>query len=51
MTPTLRAELLPRFPLGRIGQPADVARLIAFLVSEAGSWITGEIVASTGGFR
>jgi 3-oxoacyl-[acyl-carrier protein] reductase len=51
MSDDLKAELRPRFPLGRIGQGADAARLIAFLVSDAGGWITGEIIHSTGGFR
>jgi 3-oxoacyl-[acyl-carrier protein] reductase len=51
MSDALKAELLPRFPLGRIGVAADAARLIAFLVSDAGGWITGEIIHSTGGFR
>ena len=51
MTEDLKTELLPRFPLGRIGQAADAARLIAFLVSDAGGWITGEVIHSTGGFR
>jgi 3-oxoacyl-[acyl-carrier protein] reductase len=46
----LKAELTPRFPLGRIGQPDDVARLIAFLASEAGGWITGQVIHSEGGF-
>jgi 3-oxoacyl-[acyl-carrier protein] reductase len=46
----LKTELTPRFPLGRIGQPDDVARLIAFLASEAGGWVTGQVVHSEGGF-
>ena len=51
MSDGLKAELLPRFPLGRIGVAQDAARLIAFLVSDAGNWITGEVIHSTGGFR
>ena len=34
--------------LGRVGQPEDAARLIAFLASEAGGWITGQIIHSRG---
>jgi len=41
---------LPRFPMGRIGQPEDAAHLIAFLASEGARWITGQIIRSTGGF-
>jgi NAD(P)-dependent dehydrogenase (short-subunit alcohol dehydrogenase family) len=36
-------------PLGRIGEPEDVARLIVFLGSEASSWMTGAIVPVDGG--
>jgi 3-oxoacyl-[acyl-carrier protein] reductase len=36
--------------MGRLGQPEDAARLIAFLASEDAQWITGQIIHSTGGF-
>ena len=36
-------------PLGRPGQPSDVAGLILFLASDAASWITGETIAVDGG--
>lgn len=36
-------------PLGRVGEPEDVARLITFLASEASSWMTGAIVPVDGG--
>lgn len=36
-------------PLGRIGEPEDVARLIVFLGSDASSWMTGAIVPVDGG--
>ena len=47
----LKQELLPQFPMGRIGQPEDVAKLIAFLASDDADWITGQIIHSEGGFR
>ena len=50
MTGEVKRELLPRFPMGRIGQPEDAARLITFLASEDAGWITGQIIRSTGGF-
>jgi 3-oxoacyl-[acyl-carrier protein] reductase len=50
MDDELRAELLPRFPMGRIGRPEDAAALIAFLCSEEAGWITGQVIHSEGGF-
>lgn len=38
-----------RLPLGRLGEPDDVARAGVFLVSEAASWITGETLVIDGG--
>jgi 3-oxoacyl-[acyl-carrier protein] reductase len=50
MTDELRAQMESKFPLGRVGQPEDAARLIAFLASEEASWITGQVIHSEGGF-
>ncbi|GIO26298.1 SDR family oxidoreductase [Ornithinibacillus bavariensis] len=50
MTDEIREFLLPKFPMGRIGTPNDVARIIAFLASEEAEWITGQIIHSEGGF-
>ena len=50
MTDDIRDYLLPKFPMGRIGQPEDVARTIAFLASDEANWITGQIIHSEGGF-
>lgn len=36
-------------PLGRIGEPSDIADAIAWLLSEESSWITGQILAVDGG--
>jgi len=43
------AEVAAGYPMKRLGAPADVARLVAFLVSDAASWITGETVRVDGG--
>ena len=37
------------YPMKRLGEPVDVARLVAFLVSDAALWITGETVRVDGG--
>lgn len=41
---------LVRTPLGRLGEPADIASAILFLSSPAASWITGQTLAVDGGF-
>jgi 3-oxoacyl-[acyl-carrier protein] reductase len=46
----LRAELLPKFPMGRIGRPEDAAALVAFLCSDEAGWVTGQVVHAEGGF-
>lgn len=38
-------------PLGRIGEPADLAGPVVFLASKDAGWVTGEIVEATGGMR
>lgn len=48
--PELKQALLEVAPFGRLGQPEDAARLIAFLASDAAQWITGQILHSRGGF-
>jgi 3-oxoacyl-[acyl-carrier protein] reductase len=37
-------------PVGRMGKPADIANLVAFLVSDEGNFITGQCVVSDGGY-
>jgi 3-oxoacyl-[acyl-carrier protein] reductase len=39
------------FPAGRWGQPDDVAKLVAWLVSDEAAWITGQVHDHEGGFR
>ena len=50
ITPQLRDVLLPRFPMGRLGTPADAARLVAWLASPDAGWVTGQVIHSRGGF-
>lgn len=49
MTAEQRSALGSSFPLGRLGQPADVAAATLFLASEASSWITGATLDIAGG--
>ena len=51
MSDELRAQLLSAFPMGRVGIPADAAKLIGFLASAEATWITGQVIHSEGGFR
>ncbi|NLC84713.1 MAG: 3-oxoacyl-[acyl-carrier-protein] reductase [Ruminococcaceae bacterium] len=45
----LRTGALERISLGRFGEPADVAGLVAFLASDAAAYITGQVVEVSGG--
>ena len=46
-----RADALPRTPLGRIGEPDDVADVALFLASDDARWITGQVIPVAGGMR
>jgi 3-oxoacyl-[acyl-carrier protein] reductase len=48
-TDEVRAGLIDRIPLGRIGDPAELGRLGTFLLSPAASYVTGAIVPVDGG--
>ena len=44
-------EMVRTAPLGRIGQPDDIADVAVFLASEDSRWLTGEILIASGGLR
>jgi 3-oxoacyl-[acyl-carrier protein] reductase len=45
----LKAEMLKQIPLARFGEPEDVAKVVAFLVSDAASYMTGQTLHVDGG--
>ncbi|MFD9316124.1 SDR family oxidoreductase [Streptomyces sp. NPDC060053] len=45
------AEIAPGLPLGRIGEPADVARAVLWLASDEADWVTGADLVVDGGTR
>ena len=47
--PLSREEYLRLMPISRIGEPEDVGRFVAFLLSDDARWITGQLVAVDGG--
>lgn len=50
MDDQLREGLQPHQPLGRLGEPRDVAGVVAFLLSPEGRWISGQLLHADGGF-
>ena len=45
-----REKITRLYPLRRLGQAEDVSPLVALLVSDAGAWITGQVMSVNGGF-
>jgi NAD(P)-dependent dehydrogenase (short-subunit alcohol dehydrogenase family) len=48
--PGVRNEFLGHLPLGRLGEPKDVAGAAVFLASDAASWVTGTTLYVDGGY-
>jgi NAD(P)-dependent dehydrogenase (short-subunit alcohol dehydrogenase family) len=46
----VRASMAEEYPLGRLGQPEDVADAVAFLASDEADWITGQTLVIDGGY-
>jgi 7-alpha-hydroxysteroid dehydrogenase len=49
MTPEIEAAMLKHTPLGRLGQPSDIANAALFLCSPAAAWISGQVLTVSGG--
>lgn len=48
--PEIIDDLASKTTLGRIGEPADIGKVIAFLLSDGAGWITGEDIQVSGGY-
>lgn len=47
----MEKDIVGHTPLGRMGQPDDIAKVALFLASDASAWLTGERISASGGFR
>ena len=48
-TPEMIRSFVAQIPIGRIGKPVEIAKVIAFLASDAASYVVGEIIEVNGG--
>jgi len=49
LTPEMEKTMLKHTPLGRLGEPSDIANAVLFLVSPLSSWMSGQILTVSGG--
>ena len=51
MPPDVQQQMVANTPLGRLGQPDDIADVVAFLCGHEGRWITGQTLVANGGLK
>jgi 7-alpha-hydroxysteroid dehydrogenase len=49
LTPEIEAAMLKHTPMGRLGEPADIANAVLFLCSPLATWISGQVLTISGG--
>jgi len=49
LTDEMKTEMLKQIPLGRLGEPKDIAAIVTFLASEQGDYLTGQTIHVDGG--
>ena len=45
----LKTKIVPQIPVGRLGEPEEIARIVAFLASDEAGFITGSTISANGG--
>ena len=45
----LKTKILPQIPVGRLGEPEEIARAVVFLASDEAGFITGSTLSVNGG--
>ena len=46
-----RSVVVSQTPLGRLGQPQDIANVVSFLAGDEAAWITGQLISVSGGWN
>ena len=49
LTPDIEKAMLKHTPMGRLGEPSDIANAALFLCSPAAAWVSGQVLTVSGG--